>query len=214
MSGHRQGSPEHMAWLETNDPYLHDLYLRRPELLVPKSGTPEPEPGTPEHEAWMQAEFAAAMEEAKAVHARRKETAPAGDSPGERQRSARPALTVVRQGQTRDRPEGIKAVGADEVPMVRVRWLEEPLWQTRCFLLLAAPKGAGKGTYLAGLAARVTQAGGRALWIGTEDSAALDIVPRLTVAGAVLKLCKIVIDGGLLSVFAAPVDPGTPAVLK
>lgn len=41
---------------------------------------------------------------------------------------------------------------ATEIRMRSIQWLEQPLWQRSAFQLLAGPKGAGKGTYLAGLA--------------------------------------------------------------
>ena len=72
-----------------------------------------------------------------------------------------------------------------------IKWFERPLWQTSAFTLFAASKGAGKGTYLAGLAARVSQTG-NVLFVATEDSAEIDLVPRLIAAGAKLDNCHIV----------------------
>lgn len=71
-----------------------------------------------------------------------------------------------------------------EIAMRSITWLEKPLWQRSAFQLLAAPKGAGKGTYNAGLAARVSRAGENVLFISTEDSASIDLKPRLVAAGA------------------------------
>jgi hypothetical protein len=50
------------------------------------------------------------------------------------------------------------------IGMRSIEWHEKPLWQRSAFQLLAGPKGAGKGTYLAGLAARVSLAGGNVLF--------------------------------------------------
>jgi hypothetical protein len=72
-----------------------------------------------------------------------------------------------------------------------IEWLEKPLWQRSAFQLLVGPSGVGKGTYLAGLAARVTRQGANVLFISTEDSAAIDLVPRLTAAEADLSKCHI-----------------------
>ena len=50
-----------------------------------------------------------------------------------------------------------------EITMRSIEWLEKPLWQKSAFQLLSGPKGAGKGTYLAGLAARISQDAERAV---------------------------------------------------
>lgn len=86
---------------------------------------------------------------------------------------------------------GLRAVLASDVEMRSIEWFEKPLWQQRAFELLAGPKGAGKGTYLAGFAARVSQTA-NVVFIATEDSAAIDLVPRLTAAGASLKRVYII----------------------
>jgi hypothetical protein len=88
-------------------------------------------------------------------------------------------------------PSGIVSVPASEIKPRSIRWFEKPLWQSSAFTLLAAPKGAGKGTYLAGLAARVSRSG-NVLFVATEDSAEVDLVPRLMAAGANLERCRIV----------------------
>jgi predicted transcriptional regulator len=77
----------------------------------------------------------------------------------------------------------------EEVEMRSITWLEKPLWQGSAFQLLAGPKGSGKGTYLAGLAARRTRAGDNVLFVSTEDSTAIDLKPRLVAAGAVIARC-------------------------
>jgi hypothetical protein len=81
---------------------------------------------------------------------------------------------------------------ASEVTMRSIRWREKPLWQTSAFQLLAGAKGAGKGTYLAGLAGRVTRAAENVIFISTEDSTEIDLVPRLVAAKATLHRCRII----------------------
>jgi hypothetical protein len=72
--------------------------------------------------------------------------------------------------------------------MRSIVFVDRPLWQSDAFHLLAGRKGHGKGTLLADLAARVTrrELGPQrsVLWIGSEDSAEIDIKPRLRAAGA------------------------------
>lgn len=79
-----------------------------------------------------------------------------------------------------------------EIEMRSIEWLEKPLWQRSAFELLGGVKGAGKGTYLAGLAARVSQAGANVLFVSTEDSTAIDLKPRLVAAGAILECCYVI----------------------
>ena len=74
--------------------------------------------------------------------------------------------------------------------MRSIEWLEKPLWQSSAFELLAAPKGAGKGTYVASLAARVSKTA-RVLFLASEDSAAIDLKPRLVAAGANISNCHL-----------------------
>jgi hypothetical protein len=72
------------------------------------------------------------------------------------------------------------------------------LWQAAAFHLVVGRKGVGKGTVLADLAARVT--GGelgpkrRVVWIASEDSAAVDIKPRVVAAEGEPALIHIVTD--------------------
>jgi AAA domain len=75
------------------------------------------------------------------------------------------------------------------ITMRSIEWFEKPLWQRSAFHLLAGPKGTGKGTYLAGLAARVSNSGGNVLLIASEDSAEIDIKPRLHAADADMSRC-------------------------
>jgi hypothetical protein len=86
-------------------------------------------------------------------------------------------------------PSGqLEAIPLSEVRMRSIEWLEKPLWQRSAFQLLAGPKGSGKGTYLAGLAARVSRTG-NVLFVSSEDSVAIDLKPRLVAAGAVIERC-------------------------
>jgi len=76
-----------------------------------------------------------------------------------------------------------------DVVMRPIRWFEKPLWQESAFELLAGAKGAGKGTYLASLGARRTHAGRNVLFVSSEDSAAIDLKPRLVAASADIARC-------------------------
>jgi AAA domain-containing protein/bifunctional DNA primase/polymerase-like protein len=88
-----------------------------------------------------------------------------------------------------DQERTIKVRPLADVTMRSIEWLEKPLWQKSAFQLLAGPKGSGKGTYLAALAARITNAGSNAVFISTEDSAEIDLKPRLVAAGADITRC-------------------------
>jgi AAA domain-containing protein len=74
-----------------------------------------------------------------------------------------------------------------EIPMRSIKFLDEPLWQADAFHLLVGRKAVGKGTVLADLTARCTsgELGEKrnVVWIASEDSAAIDIGPRVTAAG-------------------------------
>lgn len=79
----------------------------------------------------------------------------------------------------------------------RVEWLDKPFLQRSAFHLLAGRKGSCKGTYLCGLAARVTTGDlygepQRVLVITSEDSVELDFKPRVIAAGGDDTLCAIV----------------------
>ena len=68
-----------------------------------------------------------------------------------------------------------------------IEWIDKPFLQGSAFHLVAGPKGVGKGTWLARVTASVTRGTyGPAvdvLLISTEDSASIDIHPRLKAAG-------------------------------
>lgn len=80
------------------------------------------------------------------------------------------------------------------VKMKSIQWLEKPLWQKSAFQLLAGPKGSGKGTYLASLASRISHTGQNVVFVSSEDSAEIDLVPRLVAAGADLERCHDIVE--------------------
>jgi hypothetical protein len=87
---------------------------------------------------------------------------------------------------------GIVLTVIDEIAIKSIRWFEKPIWQLAAFHLLAGAKGAGKGTYLAALATRVSRKGLNVLFISTEDSAEIDLKPRLVAAGADTSRCFVI----------------------
>jgi hypothetical protein len=103
-------------------------------------------------------------------------------------RNTTPTLTS-RSGPERD--AAINVTPFTDITMRSIRWLEKPLWQRAAFELLAAPKGAGKGTYLASLASRVSRSG-NVLFVSSEDSPSIDLKPRLVAADANIANCFLV----------------------
>lgn len=75
-----------------------------------------------------------------------------------------------------------------EIHMRSIEWLEKPLWQRSAFQLLVGTKGAGKGTYLAGLAARISR-NHAVVFVSSEDSTEIDLKPRLVAADAIQERC-------------------------
>jgi hypothetical protein len=73
------------------------------------------------------------------------------------------------------------------ITMRPIIFVDKPLLQAAAFHLLTGRKGVGKGTLIADIAARVTRGElgekRNVIWIGSEDSAAIDIKPRLVAAG-------------------------------
>jgi hypothetical protein len=74
-----------------------------------------------------------------------------------------------------------------DVEMRSIEWLDKPLFQRAAFQLVAGKKGSGKGTYLCGLAARVTRGElferpMNVLVIASEDSDEIDVKPRVRAA--------------------------------
>jgi AAA domain len=86
-----------------------------------------------------------------------------------------------------------------EVEMRSIVFLDKPLLQADAFHLLAGRKGVGKGTLLAEIAARLTRGelGDKrgVLWIGSEDSAAIDLKPRIVAAEGDPARVHVVQDG-------------------
>ena len=82
----------------------------------------------------------------------------------------------------------LRTIRGDAIEMRSIEWLDKPLLQGSAFHLVAGPKGVGKGTWLARKIADTTQ--GRlgpkrnVLIVSTEDSASIDLKPRLVAAGA------------------------------
>jgi hypothetical protein len=69
-----------------------------------------------------------------------------------------------------------------------IEFLDKPFFQANAFHLLAGPKNAGKGTFLAHTAARFTRgeigAKRNVVWIAAgEDSLEIDVLPRIVAAG-------------------------------
>ena len=85
-----------------------------------------------------------------------------------------------------------------EIAMRSIVFLDRPLWQASAFHLVAGRKGVGKGTMIADLAARFTRGelGERrnVVWIGSEDSASIDIKPRVIAAGGAPERVAVVTD--------------------
>jgi hypothetical protein len=84
------------------------------------------------------------------------------------------------------------ATPLEDIDMRSIEWLERPLWQRSAFQLFAGAKGSGKGTYLAGLSARISLDGGNVLFVSSEDSPEIDLKPRLVAAGADLSRCRVI----------------------
>lgn len=74
-----------------------------------------------------------------------------------------------------------------EVDMRSIVFVDKPLFQGSAFHIVGGRKGVGKGTLIAHSSARTTlgEFGPKrsVIWIGSEDSAAIDIKPRIVAAG-------------------------------
>src|SRR5581483_5539521 len=92
----------------------------------------------------------------------------------------------------------LRTVRADHIELKSILWLEKPLLQDAAFHLVSGPKGVGKGTWIAGTTAKMTSgAYGRprnVLIVSSEDSAGIDLAPRLLAAGADMSRVHIVVD--------------------
>ena len=83
---------------------------------------------------------------------------------------------------------GLAVRRLDGIEMQSIEWLDPPLFQRAAFQLIAGKKGSGKGTYLAGLMARVSRGElygqpMNVLVIASEDSDEIDVKPRVRAAG-------------------------------
>lgn len=112
---------------------------------------------------------------------------------GEEPSGTTSAQTPANEAGARSRRRApLTATSLTEVEMRSIEFYERPLWQRSAFTLLGGPKGCGKGTALASLAARVSRDGENVLFVATEDSAAIDLKPRLVAAGATIERCFII----------------------
>jgi hypothetical protein len=99
---------------------------------------------------------------------------------------------------------GARAVGfkpLSEFAEEAVRFFDRPFLQANSFHVLAGRKGAGKGTYIADLCARISRGelGGKknVLLISSEDSPGMDLRPRVAVAGGLIEHVYVVSEGWL-----------------
>jgi hypothetical protein len=98
------------------------------------------------------------------------------------------------------RKGGIVWTNLGEIEMKPIRFADKPVWQCAAFHLVVGRKNTGKGTMLADLAARVTRGElgpkRHVLWIANgEDSYAIDVKPRIVVAGGDPSLVTVASDG-------------------
>jgi putative DNA primase/helicase len=96
--------------------------------------------------------------------------------------------TVATQQQPAEIKTALSVRRLADIEMRSIEWLDKPLFQRAAFHLVAGKKGAGKGTYLAGLASRVSRGEifnrpMNVLLIASEDSDEIDIKPRVVAAG-------------------------------
>jgi hypothetical protein len=99
--------------------------------------------------------------------------------------------------------ERLSVRGLETYQVRQVEWLDKPFLQRAAFHLLAGRKGSCKGTYLCGLAARVTRGKlytepKRVLVVTSEDSVELDFLPRLLAAGGDPALVEIIVGSFLM----------------
>ena len=106
-----------------------------------------------------------------------------------------PAI-VSRLHIAKDRP--LHAVDVTDIEMKSIVWLDRPHLQASAFHLIAGPKGVGKGTWLARVAAHMTRGlygePRSVLIVSSEDSASIDLKPRLVAAEADTGRIKLVVD--------------------
>ena len=85
------------------------------------------------------------------------------------------------------KPQGRVYAPLSSLEMRPIEFLEKPFFQANAFHLLAGPKNAGKGTFLAHTAARFTRGElgpkRNVIWIAAgEDSLEIDVLPRIVAA--------------------------------
>jgi hypothetical protein len=107
----------------------------------------------------------------------------------------------------------LMATSLVDVEMRSIEFYDRPIWQQSAFTLLAGTKGAGKGTYLAGLGARVSRDGQNVLFVSSEDSVAIDLKPRLVAANALIGRCFVIqqhvrLPDDLAELYALALDLG------
>lgn len=92
----------------------------------------------------------------------------------------------------------LRTIRADQIVAKSITWMEKPFLQFSAFHLAAGPKGVGKGTWLAKTTAKMTQGiyGGprNVVFVSSEDSASIDLKPRLTAAGADLERVHVIVE--------------------
>jgi hypothetical protein len=122
---------------------------------------------------------------------------------GKPDKPPRPAVVLAERGRASEgRPRQLQTVRGDEIVMRSIVWLLKPLLQGSAFHLVAGPKGVGKGTWLALIIALVTLgrlgSNRNVLIVSSEDSASIDLKPRLVAAGAELERVHLVTEHLLL----------------
>lgn len=90
-----------------------------------------------------------------------------------------------------------------EIEARPIRFLDRPIWQEAAFHLLVGRKNSGKGTFLAGEAARVTRGelGTRrkVMWVSAgEDSYSIDVRPRIEAAAGLAENVTVLHQGRLV----------------
>jgi Bifunctional DNA primase/polymerase, N-terminal/AAA domain len=126
------------------------------------------------------------------VHTKKQVAGAADFVAKERRGETRTATAARRDDRPRDAVPVANMAGAltwerlSDIVMRSIVFLDKPLWQASAFHLVVGRKGVGKGTVLADLAARTTRGElgekRNVVWIGSEDSAAIDIKPRVVAA--------------------------------
>ena len=90
-----------------------------------------------------------------------------------------------------------------EIEARPIVFADRPIWQESAFHLLVGRKNSGKGTLLAADAARVTRGElgehPNVMWVATgEDSYAIDVRPRIEVAGGDVSRVTVLSQGRLV----------------